>query len=143
MIYKKRVTLVSKSFPCYPKIKILNLNSLMIELVYLNRSPQSQYKDTKKSCITKFIFKFLFVPKVGLEPTRLSPLVPKTSVSTIPPPGHINHPIQAFYSLLRGIVSNLARLTAIWVPEVVICSPSRTRTYDLRFRKPLLYPSEL
>ena len=143
MIYKKRVTLVSKSFPCYPKIKILNLNLLMIELVYLNRSPQSQYKDTKKFRISKFFLNFFLYPKSDSNRHVFKTQVSKTCVSTIPPSGHINHPNQAFYSLLRGIVSNLARLTAIWVPEVVICSPSRTRTYDLRFRKPLLYPAEL
>ena len=29
-----------------------------------------------------------FVPRVGLEPTRLTALVPKTSVATITPPRH-------------------------------------------------------
>ena len=39
----------------------------------------------------KFLFSLLenFVPKEGLEPSRLSTLVPKTSVSTIPPPGQV------------------------------------------------------
>ena len=30
----------------------------------------------------------IFVPRVGLEPTRLTALVPKTSVATITPPRH-------------------------------------------------------
>lgn len=32
------------------------------------------------------------VPRVGLEPTRLTALVPKTSVSTIPPPRQLFSP---------------------------------------------------
>ena len=32
----------------------------------------------------------------------------------------IDHIRQAFYSQLRGIVSNLAHLTAVWVPEDMI-----------------------
>jgi hypothetical protein len=40
-------------------------------------------------------------------------------VSTISPSGY-NHIRQAFYSQLRGIVSNLTRLTAVWVPEDMI-----------------------
>ena len=43
-----------------------------------------------------------------------------------------NHHIrQAFYSQLRGIVSNLTRLTAVWVPEDMICSPTWTRTTNI------------
>ena len=38
------------------------------------------------------------------------------------------HIVQAFYSQLRGIVSYLTRLTAVWVPEDMICSPAWTRT---------------
>ena len=67
------------------------------------------------------------VPQVGLEPTRLTTLVPKTNAATITPSGH-NHIRQAFYSQLRGIVSNLTHLTAVWVPEDMICSPAWTRT---------------
>lgn len=65
----------------------------------------------------------IFVPQVGLEPTRLTTNAPKAFVATITPSGHICHYIQAFYSLLRGIVSYLARLTAIWVPEVMTLYP--------------------
>ena len=40
-----------------------------------------------------------------------------------------NHHIrQAFYSQLRGIVSNLTHLTAVWVPEDMIGSPAWNRT---------------
>ena len=41
------------------------------------------------------------------------------------------HIRQAFYSQLRGIVSNLAHLTAVWVPEDMICSPTWTRTTNI------------
>ncbi len=40
----------------------------------------------------------------------------------------IDHITQAFYSQLRGIVSNLAHLTAVWVPEDMIGSPAWNRT---------------
>ena len=43
----------------------------------------------------------------------------------------INHITQAFYSQLRGIVSNLAHLTAVWVPEDMICGLYGTRTREL------------
>ena len=93
--------------------------------------------------ITAYIFNFI-VPQEGLEPSRHKTYVPKTYVSTIPPPRHLYHIVQAFYSQLRGIVSNLARLTAVRVPEdMIYCTPDRIRTCDLRFRKPLLYPAEL
>ena len=59
------------------------------------------------------------VPQVGLEPTRLTSRHPKCRVATITPSGY-NHIRQAFYSQLRGIVSNLTRLTAVWVPEDMI-----------------------
>ena len=65
------------------------------------------------------MFKTPIVPQVGLEPTCLTTYAPKAYVSTIPPSGY-NHIRQAFYSQLRGIVSNLAHLTAVWVPEDMI-----------------------
>ena len=39
----------------------------------------------------------MLVPKVGVEPTHNKVLVPKTSVSTIPPLRYINHIRQVFY----------------------------------------------
>ena len=60
------------------------------------------------------------VPQEGLEPSRHKTLVPKTSVSTIPPPRHIYHIRRAFYFQHREIVSNLTLLIAVWVPEDMI-----------------------
>ena len=46
----------------------------------------------------KFLFSLLenFVPKEGLEPSRLSTHAPKACVSTIPPPGHALEPTMGF-----------------------------------------------
>ena len=62
----------------------------------------------------------MLVPQEGLEPSRHKTLVPKTSVSTIPPPRHVYHIRRAFYFQLREIVSNLTLLTAVRVPEDMI-----------------------
>ena len=43
-------------------------------------------------------YSFLFVPRVGLEPTRLSTYAPKAYVSTIPPPGQV-----VFFEQIPGI----------------------------------------
>ena len=89
-------------------------------------------------------------------------------------PSPINLKISsAFYSQLRGIVSNLALLTAVRVPEDVtllgrrdsnpqgretaelqsaeptncstphFCEPGRIRTFDRQLRRLMLYPAEL
>lgn len=39
----------------------------------------------------------------------------------------------AFYSQLRGIVSNLAHLTAVWVLKFTFCTPTKTRTWNNGF----------
>ena len=49
-----------------------------------------------------------FVARTGLEP------VAANSAFTLPPPDYINISSSAFYSQHREIVSNLARLTAVW-----------------------------
>ena len=43
----------------------------------------------------------------------------------------IDHIRQAFYFQPREIVSNLTHLTAVWVPEDMICSPSWNRTTNI------------
>ena len=49
-----------------------------------------------------------FVVRTGLEP------VAENSAFTLTPPDYINISSSTFYSQHRGIVYNLARLTAVW-----------------------------
>ena len=94
----------------------------------------------------KFLFSLLenFVPKEGLEPSRLSTLVPKTSVSTIPPPGQV-----AFYLCAERDSNPHIR----WTPPPqdgastdsaigAFCFlwPHQDSNLDLKFRKLLFYP---
>lgn len=72
-----------------------------------------------------------FVPQVGLEPTRLSPLVPKTSVSTIPPPRPIVGHRQTY-----GVTS-IVHLRCFH--QRFFCSPTKIRTWDLTVNSRLLY----
>jgi hypothetical protein len=68
-----------------------------------------------------------FVVRTGLEPVTTSGMGLLTAneiavsriqllaiASTIPPPDYINISSSTFYSQHRGIVYNLARLTAVW-----------------------------
>ncbi len=59
---------------------------------------------------TRVYYDFLMVPEKGLEPLHLSAYAPQAYMSTIPSPG------QKIYG-----------------------APSRVRTYNQRFRRPLLF----
>ena len=73
----------------------------------------------------------IFVPQVGLEPTRLTTNAPKAFAAAITPSGH-NHIRQAFYFQHREIVSYLTLLTTVRVPEdMIFCSPSWNRTTNI------------
>ena len=102
----------------------------MIELVYLNRAPQSQYKYTTIFWFTKphriFSKNFLYPKRDSNSHDRSHWFLRPTRLPLRHRGGH--HIVQAFYSQLRGIVSYLTRLTAVWVPEDMICSPAWTRT---------------
>ena len=86
--------------------------------------------------------KMSIVPHKRLELLTLSHWCLKPACLPIPPTGY-NHIRQAFYSQLRGIVSNLTRLTAVWVPEDMICDSAWIRTKDPKLRRFVLYPAEL
>ena len=65
-------------------------------------------------------------------------------MSTIPPPRHLYHIVQAFWfsQARNSILFNPS--VAIWVPEDMIFGiPDRIRTCDLLLRRQLLYPAEL
>ena len=57
---------------------------------------------TKKDGITAILY---LVPRIGLEPTRLSTLAPETSASTISPSGLVKTPLQG---LVEGFLRSEA-----------------------------------